>query len=514
MVGTSCQHNAALSGFLQVLQDFFAFLLYILPGVVKLCPACGSRCPYFSRGQFPEFLQQGFRHGIQVAEGHEGIAQFCLAAADFFHIVLDILGIGGDNGAVVMVICPIYLVSLIEQGGIEYKIHIFPNQPYHMSMCKLGGITFGFTGNGLDAKLVNLAGGTGGEQDAVAQSGKKGMPERVIFVHIQHPGNPHHPSGGIVRLQGGVGEQAFLLIFIQIGHVMGIFLAADASLTAVAGDVLTAARKFIDGKPAAVGAAAAFCHTGLVLQGADFLIREHGGLISGFVALPCDEGCSEGAHDTGDIRTDCLTSGDFLEASEYCVIVEGTALDYNLSAELGGIGNLDYLEQCILDDGVSQAGGYIGYACAFLLGLFHTGIHEHGTACAQVDGMLCEDGGIRKIFHAVIQGFCKSFNKGAASGGTGLVQEHAVHGLVLNLDALHILAADIQDTVHLGVEESGCIVMGHGLHLPVIQEEGGLHQGFAVTCGAGADDMHVFGKLTVDFLQGADGGFHGAAVII
>ena len=61
------------------------------------------------------------------------------------------------------------------------------------------------------------------------------------------------------------------------------------------------------------------------------------------IALSCDEGSTEGAHDTGDIRTDGLAVGDLLKASENGVVVEGTALDNDVFAELGGVGNLDNL---------------------------------------------------------------------------------------------------------------------------------------------------------------------------
>ena len=56
--------------------------------------------------------------------------------------------------------------------------------------------------------------------------------------------------------------------------------------------------------------------------------------------------------------------------------------------------------------------------------------------------------------------------------------------------------------------------MGHGLHLAVVQEERGLHQGLAVACGAGAHDAHALRQLLMDLLQGADGGLQRAAVII
>ena len=56
------------------------------------------------------------------------------------------------------------------------------------------------------------------------------------------------------------------------------------------------------------------------------------------VTLPGDEGSTEGAHDTGDIRADGLAVGDLLKAAENRVVVEGSALDNDVLSELGGIG--------------------------------------------------------------------------------------------------------------------------------------------------------------------------------
>ena len=67
----------------------------------------------------------------------------------------------------------------------------------------------------------------------------------------------------------------------------------------------------------------------------DLVDGEHGGFRAFHVALPGDEGSAEGAHDTGDIRTDRLAVGDLLKASENGVVVEGTALYNDVFAELG-----------------------------------------------------------------------------------------------------------------------------------------------------------------------------------
>ena len=57
--------------------------------------------------------------------------------------------------------------------------------------------------------------------------------------------------------------------------------------------------------------------------------------------------------------------------------------------------------------------------------------------------MLCKQGSLSEILHGIVQRFGKGLNKGATAGGTCFVQLYAVYGLVFNLDALHILTADV-----------------------------------------------------------------------
>ena len=86
--------------------------------------------------------------------------------------------------------------------------------------------------------------------------------------------------------------------------------------------------------------------------------------------------------------------------------------------------------------------------------------------------------------------------------------------LIFDLDTFHILAADVQDTVYVRVKEGGCIVMGNGFHLALIQHQGGFDQGLAVTGGAGMDDMvHLPASMRIDLLDGTDCSLQRAAVV-
>ena len=75
---------------------------------------------------------------------------------------------------------------------------------------------------------------------------------------------------------------------------------------------------------------------------------EHCGLVIGLMALTCDECGTKGTHDTCDIRSCGMYTCDFLEASKHGIIVEGTALYYDIFTEVACIRQLDNLEKRIL----------------------------------------------------------------------------------------------------------------------------------------------------------------------
>ena len=270
----------------------------------------------------------------------------------------------------------------------------------------------------------------------------------------------------------------------------------------------------IDGQAAVVGAASAGGQSCLKLEVFDLVEGEHSRLLSAGIALAGDQSCAEGAHNAGDVRTCDLSAGDGLHTAQNGVIIEGAALDDDISAQLGGIGDLDDLEEGIFDDRVCKACGDVGDIRSFLLRLFDAGIHKYGAARSQVDGMLCKQGGFCEILYGKVKRFGKCLDKGAAARGAGLVEQDIVHRVVLDADAFHVLSADIEDAVDFGVEESRRIVVCDGLNLALIQKEGRLEQGLAVTGGAAAHDLCPFGKQAVDFRDRRNSSPDRAAVIV
>src|SRR5699024_3538990 len=138
-------------------------------------------------------------------------------------------------------------------------------------------------------------------------------------------------------------------------------------------------------------------------------------------ALPGDEGRPEGAHDAGDVRANRDAAGDLFKAAEDGVVVEGAALHHDVPAQVGGGGDLEHLEEGILDHRVGQSGGDIRHGSPLLLGLLDVGVHENGAPGSQVRGVFGEECLLCEILHAVVQGFGEGLDEGTAAGGAGLI---------------------------------------------------------------------------------------------
>ena len=374
-------------------------------------------------------------------------------------------------------------------------------------MCELGRVAFGFTWNGFNTQLINLSGGSRREHNLILQFCKESIPERIILKHIQNTRDTYFTSGCLISSKRCVGENTFIFIFIKIRNMIFVLFLANTTLAAVTAYILAAAGEFVDSQTAVIGTSTTVCHRSCIFQLVDLINGEHSRFCAFLMAFTGNQCGTEGTHDSGNIRTDSFAAGNLFETSQNCIIVESTTLYNDVSAKFGSIRNLDNLIECIFDNRVSKTCGNIGYFSSFFLCLFNFGIHENGTSGTKINRMLCENSSFCEILYCIIQGFGKGFNKGPASGGTCFIQLYAVNGLVADLDTFHILSADIQDTVYLRVKESSCIVMGYGLNLALIQDQGSLDQRFSVTCRAGISNLCAFRKQLIDFFNRTDSGF-------
>ena len=200
-----------------------------------------------------------------------------------------------------------------------------------------------------------------------------------------------------------------------------VLFLTDTAFTAVTAYILATAGELVDSQTAVIGTSTTVCHRSCIFQLVDFINGEHSSFCTFLMALAGDQCGTEGTHDSGNIRTDGFAACNLFEASQNCIIVEGTTLYNDMLAQFGSIRNLDNLIQGIFDNRVSKTCGNIGNLSSLFLCLLYLGIHENSTSGTKINRMLCKNSSFCEILHCIIQGFGKGFNKGTASGGTCLI---------------------------------------------------------------------------------------------
>ena len=184
----------------------------------------------------------------------------------------------------------------------------------------------------------------------------------------------------------------------------------------------------------------------------DVLGREDGRDAIGAGAIAGEQGRTVSTHAAGDVGAHGMNTGELLKRAQRGIGHKGAALDDHLAADLLGIAQLNDLEQGILDDGIRQAGRDVAHRGAFLLRLLDARVHKDRAAAAQVDGGLGMDGGIGKRAHVHVHGHGEALDKAATARRAGLVEHDVLNHAVLHAQALHVLAADVQNKLDTGQE--------------------------------------------------------------
>ena len=127
----------------------------------------------------------------------------------------------------------------------------------------------------------------------------------------------------------------------------------------------------VNGQTAGIGTSAAFCHSRGVLHGFDIINGKHGSAFTVRISFSGDQSSSKSAHNTGNIRTDCLAVRNFFKTSQNGIIIESTALNDNMISKFLRAGYFNYFKKRVFDNGVSQAGRNIRYRSTLFLSLLY-----------------------------------------------------------------------------------------------------------------------------------------------
>ena len=246
----------------------------------------------------------------------------------------------------------------------------------------------------------------------------------------------------------------------------------------------------------------------------DVLGREDGRGAVGASAIAGEQGRAVGAHAAGDVGTHGMNAGELLKRAQRGIGHKGAALDDHLAADLLGVAQLNDLEQGILDDGIGQAGRDVAHRGAFLLRLLDARVHKDRAATAQVDRGLGMDGGIGKRAHVHVHRDGEALDKAAAARRAGLVEHDVLDNAVLDAQALHVLAANVQNKLDAGQERLGAAQVRDGLDLAGIGLEGLNEKRLTVARGGHVADGAARGDVVVEIGHDDLGRAQDVAVVV
>ena len=267
VIGAAGEDDAAAVSVLHLAQYAGALPADVLLGAKLLRPGAVGRFADVGLRNLPVLGKEGNETvggGLFVGHGDKGPEIADLLIRHVLDVVLEVLGIGDDDGAVEVVLGIAGLLMLIEHTGMEDGADAAVDEPLDMPVGELRGIALGFRGDRVHAALIEFSGGEGGELQTEAQLPEEHRPEGIVLIDAQHAGNADRAAGGLVRLQRRIGEEPLALVIHQVGGLFRRSLVAEAPLTAVSGDVFPAAGEGVDGEKAVVLTAAAVAGLGAV----------------------------------------------------------------------------------------------------------------------------------------------------------------------------------------------------------------------------------------------------------
>ena len=116
---------------------------------------------------------------------------------------------------------------------------------------------------------------------------------------------------------------------------------------------------------------------------------------------------------------------------------------------LAEVAKLDDLEQGILDDRVRKTSSNVADGCALLLRLLDAGVHKDGTTGTQVNRKFCLSCCGCKLADVHLHGVGEGRNKGTAACRACLVEHDVLDDAFFDLQALHVLAANIKNKINV-----------------------------------------------------------------
>ena len=508
------EQNGLLARALEALEDARAVVTHILTVVRELLIGRGSRrLDFLPREVLAlEFLREALRHALLVVDWEERLEEGDMLFPQNVHVAADVLRIRRDDRAVVVVLRRVLLIDhVIRLARVEDLRDALFDEIHDMTVHELCRIAERVGGHSRHALVVHLRARFAGDLHAVAEEREEGEPERIILVHIEHARNADGAARRMLE-RPVVAEQPLVFIAVDIRRLRLVrFLTADAALAAVAREIFAAVGEFLHCDETFIPAAAAAVRARLDIEMAQFLRREQGGFL--IACLEREDGCAVRAHDARDVGADDVAVEELLHAAQHGVVVERAALHDDMVAELAHILELHDLEERVLDDGERDARRDVRDLRALLLRLLDLRIHKDRAARAEVDRRLGLHGERRELRRRHVQPLGEVLDERAAARRARLVERDVADVAVLDEEAFHILAADVEHERDLRAELLRRAQVRERLDLAAVRVDAGLHDGLAVARRHASGDVCFLRQRLIEALQFLDDALERRAVI-
>ena len=140
---------------------------------------------------------------------------------NIIHISCDHFRIRCHDRAVVVIRRITVFLAFIVDARVEDEVHILlSSQPFDVPVHQLCRIARRIGRNGLHAALIKLLAGFRRKHHPESQLREERMPERIIFIHVQHPRDTHRSASCFITAQRFISKESFQFIFIQVRQFM------------------------------------------------------------------------------------------------------------------------------------------------------------------------------------------------------------------------------------------------------------------------------------------------------
>ena len=123
VVGAAAEHDPVPAGVFQVFERLLAFLTDVLAAPDELCPGVSGGLADFVGRNRREEVNETVGDDLLVGQGEEGIHEIDGGIPQILDVIFNVLRIGGDDRAVVVVDCPLELLALVGDAGVENELH-------------------------------------------------------------------------------------------------------------------------------------------------------------------------------------------------------------------------------------------------------------------------------------------------------------------------------------------------------------------------------------------------------